>query len=70
MVYSNPKDKYRLGGEWIEEVDERLDMIWQGALAAQKANCILGCIRTVVYSSKRLPSIVDLVPIIIDYTVV
>jgi len=59
----NPKQKYRLGREWIESspeekvlgvlADERLNVTWQCMLVAQKANHILACMKRSMASRSR-----------------
>ncbi|PKU37338.1 hypothetical protein llap_12353 [Limosa lapponica baueri] len=63
LGHGNPRQKYRLGGEWIENspeekdlgvlMDENFYISRQCELTAQKSNRILGCIKRSVASRAR-----------------
>ncbi|CAM5099949.1 unnamed protein product [Eretmochelys imbricata] len=63
LGWKNPMHFYRLGTEWlgcsssekdlVVTVDEKLDISQQGALVAEKANGILGCISRGIASRSR-----------------
>ena len=60
---SNVGHKYKLGEEWLESspaerdvgvlVERRLNRSQQCALAAKRANCILGCIKHSITSQSK-----------------
>ncbi|PKU37804.1 rna-directed dna polymerase from mobile element jockey-like [Limosa lapponica baueri] len=63
LGHGNPKHKYKLGRDWIESsaekedfgvfVDDKFNITHYRALEAQKADCILGCIKRSVASRLR-----------------
>ena len=72
LGWGNLKHRYRLCGQFLEgspeekdlgvSTDESFHMSWQCALAAQKTNCILDCIKRSVNSMLREVILLSLIP--------
>lgn len=58
LCWGNPWHQHRQGNEWTESsladlgilVDKKSDMSWKCVIGAQKANCILDCVKRSVTS--------------------